>query len=66
MTPELLLSISNQLTRLREFYAHQSTSASVLEFPDTFEVMSDDGYSIGKFSFDANGEWVFVAYETVL
>jgi hypothetical protein len=66
MTPELLLSISNQLTRLREFYTHQNTSTSVLEFPETFEVTSDDGYSLGKFAFDADGEWVFVAYETML
>lgn len=66
MTPELLQSISNQLTRLRQFYAHQATSTSILEFPKSFEIISDDGYSLGKFTIDANGEWVFAAYETML
>jgi hypothetical protein len=61
------LSIANQLLTLRKFFADQTTSESVLEFPEAFEVMSDDGYSLGKFvTSNGTGEWLFVAYETVL
>jgi hypothetical protein len=67
LTPEVLQSIANQLNRLNSFYEAQFNSKSVIEFPDTFEVMDHLGFSVGKFVFNADTEkWIFYAYETVI
>ena len=65
MSPETLESIAQQLTTLNQFFLHQSNSKTVLDFPEDFEVTSDDGYSLGKFvCSNETGLWVFLAYET--
>jgi hypothetical protein len=62
LSQDNLDGILYQLTNLNALYEKQHTAKAFIEFPEKFEVTSDDGYSLGAIVFEET-EFVFVAAE---